>query len=115
MAKKLNAFTDADAKRIADTVLRVEGLTRELPQARETQPREVPSIFLTPGGGIAAISGSTLGSATCTRYTVTAGTLTATTETVTVYNLMSSAIGAAAYIVAIPVNGIWLAIAEDCG
>lgn len=71
-------------------------------------------VFVTPSGGIAARSGATLGSATCTHYTVTGGTRASTSDTVTVYNDFTTAIGGSTDIVAIRVDGIWLAIAEDC-
>ena len=49
-------------------------------------------VFVTPSGGIAARSGATLGSATCTRYTVTGGTRASTSDTATVYNDFTTAI-----------------------
>ncbi len=71
-------------------------------------------VFLTPGGGIPARSGATLGSATCTHYTVTSGTRASAATSHTVYNDFTSAVAGSTDIVAIKVNGIWLAIAEDC-
>lgn len=114
MAKQFQAFTIRDAKRIADVVVRVEGAVNSLPGASETQPKDAgPTVFLT-GSGIAAISGTTLGSGVCTRYRVTGAELTATDDVATVYNLFGSAIGGSKYIIAVPINGIWVAIAEDC-
>jgi len=71
-------------------------------------------VFVTPVGGIPARSGATLGSATCTLYTVTGGTRASTTTTTTVYNDFTTAVGASTDIVAAWINGIWVAIAEDC-
>jgi hypothetical protein len=70
-------------------------------------------VFLTGGSGIPARSGTTLGSATCTRYLATGGTLTAST-TQTVYNLAGSAIAENSYIIAVLVENVWIAVMEDC-
>lgn len=72
------------------------------------------AAFVTPGGGIAARSGSTLGSATCTRLTLSGGTRATTTTTVTVYNNFLSAVGASVDIKAAQIDGIWVVLAEDC-
>lgn len=56
-------------------------------------------IYKAPGGGIAARSGTTLGSATCTLQSVDGGTLSAESTTETIYNMDSAnAVGADAYI-----------------
>lgn len=72
------------------------------------------AVFVTPGGGIPARSGATLGSATCTMYSVAGGTRASTSTTATVYSDVTSAIAGGVDIVAAKVNGIWLAIMEDC-
>lgn len=71
-------------------------------------------FFSTGVGGIAARSGSTLGSATCTMLTVAGGTRATTSTTATVYNDFLTSIGASVDIAAAKVDGIWLVIAEDC-
>lgn len=58
-------------------------------------------IFLTPGGGIAARSGTTVSSATCTVYKFVGGTLTTDSTTETVYNPWPVAIPAAFYMIGI--------------
>jgi len=78
-------------------------------------------IALTPGGGIAARSGTTAGSANCTFYRVnSSGTLTTVKDnagsdiTATVYNIAGSAIAGSAYIQAKYIYGEWIADFEDC-
>lgn len=73
-----------------------------------------PRVYLTPLDGIAARSGATLGSAPCTRYTVTSGTRASTADTETIYNDFTTAIGGSTDIIAAYIDGIWVAIAEDC-
>jgi hypothetical protein len=86
----------------------VEGKVRQSGAAR-TQ------VFFTPSGGIAARSGATLGSATCTRISVAGGTRAVTSKTETVYNdFTGGAIGGSVDIVAALIDGIWVAISEDC-
>lgn len=70
--------------------------------------------FVTPGGGIAARSGSTLGSATCTMLSIAGGTRSTTATTATVYNDFTSAVGGSVDIVAAKIDGVWSVIAEDC-
>lgn len=72
------------------------------------------AVFVTPVGGIAARSGSALGSAVCTRYTVTGGTRASASETQTVYNDFTTAINASTDVIATRINGIWVVVAEDC-
>lgn len=71
-------------------------------------------VFLTPGGGIAARSGTALGSATCTIVTVAGGTRTVTAGTDTVYNDFLSSVSASVDVIAIKIDGIWIVQAEDC-
>lgn len=80
-------------------------------------------IAKTPAGGIAAMSGSTPGSASCTLYYINAGgTLTQYQDaggaavTKTVLNLSSEAVAGSAYIMAIQelLSGKLLAVWEDC-
>jgi len=73
-------------------------------------------IYRAPSGGIAAISGSTLGSATCDAYELVAGVRTAISgESETVYNQAAEAVAANAYIFAVEDrNGDLIAVWEDC-
>lgn len=74
-----------------------------------------PSYILqTPGGGIAARSGTTVSSANCTVYNALGGTLTSAGFTLPVYNLSTTAVAASAYIVAVPAGGVLVAVWEDC-
>lgn len=73
------------------------------------------ALFITPSGGIAARSGSTLGSATCTRQFVNNGSLAAASFSETVYNLSTTAVAGSTYIGAKMIDGVWLCDWEDCG
>jgi hypothetical protein len=67
--------------------------------------------------GIAARSGTTLGSATCTEFKVETSTLTTNTETLTVKNLSLFAIPTNAYVLAHKesISGAWIAQAVIVG
>lgn len=69
-------------------------------------------LFLTPGGGIAARSGTTVSSASCTEYKLASGTLTTNTNSQTVYNPWPVAIPASYYIMAQKeqLSGYWIAL-----
>ncbi len=71
-------------------------------------------VMKTPGGGIAARSGTTISSATCTQWNRSGSTLSASTETYAVYGLSTTAVANSVFIVAIPTNIGWLAVWEDC-
>lgn len=71
-------------------------------------------VCKTPGGGIAAKSGTTPGSATCTIWKRTGTTLSATTRTVKVWNLSTTAVAETVEIVAVPTNIGYVAVWEDC-
>ena len=68
-------------------------------------------IFQTPGGGIAARTGTTVSSATCTEFKIASGSLTTNTTTQTVYNIWPVAIPASYYIKATKesASGQWIA------
>lgn len=92
-------------------------------QGPEQLPRiTIGWIFKTPGGGIAARSGTTPGSASCTPYYIdTDGpTLTELTDdagasqTVTVYHIGADTIAGDVYIMAKEVYGVLVADMEDC-
>jgi hypothetical protein len=76
--------------------------------------RSVNYIAMTPGGGIAARSGTTISSADCAVYSGEGGTLTSAGITVPVYNLSTTAVGASKYIVAAWAGGVLVAVWEDC-
>jgi hypothetical protein len=69
-------------------------------------------IVQTPGGGIAARSGTSVSSASCTEFKIAGGTLATNTDTLTVYNPWPFAIPGSFYIVATQeaINGDWLAV-----
>lgn len=80
------------------------------------------AIFLTPGGGIGARSGSsspwTPGTATCTlcEYYDDSGTIKirTTSTTATVYNMVPASIGAGKLIQAKLIGGRWTVDVEPC-
>lgn len=104
-------FRKADAEAL---VQKIGNGQRSFRQGLVRGNSSVVRAFATPGGGIAARSGSTLGSATCTQLTLEGGTRATTTNSVTVYNDFTTAIGGSADIIATRIDGIWVAIAEDC-
>lgn len=82
----------------------------------ETFRRIGPQLVLCKNGGstIAARSGSTISSRSCTVYKGSGGTLTNLSRSITVYNLSTEAVAADAYIIAALVGDIWIAVWEDC-
>jgi len=66
-------------------------------------------IVQVPSGGIAARSGTTVASASCTVFTIVGTTLTTASTTLTVFNLSTVAIPANMYIVANKVGNAWIA------
>lgn len=105
-------FNKDDANDLVQLIDRVEGTFTDWEEL--TAPGSSAAVFSTPAGGIPVRSGTTLGSATCTLFTVTSGTLTTTSTTNTVYNVMTTAVTGSVYIIAQKIDGIWVAIAEDC-
>lgn len=71
-------------------------------------------VLITPGGGIAARSGSTISSATCTIVNRSGSTISTGTATYTVYNMSTTAVAGTEYIVAIQTNIGLVAVWEDC-
>lgn len=71
----------------------------------------------TPGGGIAARSSLTMGSASCDLYDCSSsGVLSDSGTNITVYNFASNAIAGSTHILAeLNTAGLYVAIAEDCG
>jgi hypothetical protein len=67
-----------------------------------------------PAGGIAAMSGSTPGSATCTKYVWSGGSLTATGTTLTVKNPYTTAVGANKFAWAVDWEGATWIATEAC-
>lgn len=113
MAEKGYAFRRSKAIRLD----RLVGSRQH--EQREWTPRpssggSSTKLFLTPGGGIPARSGATLGSASCTLLTVTSGTRATTATSATVYNDFLTAISGSVDIIATKIDGIWVVFAEDC-
>lgn len=111
-------MNEREAALLRQRVAHLERLVEQL-----MQPKSVARIFggveevrLCKNGAstIAARSGSTLSSQSCTVYTATSGTLASTSSTITVYNLSTEAVAANAYIIAALISGIWIAVWEDC-
>jgi hypothetical protein len=75
---------------------------------------EKAMVCKTSGSGIAARSGTTVSSGTCTIWSRSGTTLSATSTTITVYNLSTAAVGNTVYIVATMTNIGWVAVWEDC-
>ena len=71
-------------------------------------------VMKTSGSGIAARSGTTVSSGTCTEWIRTTSTMSAGTATYTVWNLSTTAVGNSVFIVAIQTNIGWVAVWEDC-
>ena len=75
-------------------------------------------VAYTPVGGIPARAGSTLGSAVCEwRSLSLSGSdleIAAEGSDVTVHNLASGDIGGEVYIIAVRIDGHWVAVWEDC-
>lgn len=71
-------------------------------------------VMKTPGGGIAARSGTTVSSATCTQWNRATSTMSTSTETYTVWNLSTVAVDPSVFIVAVETNIGWVAVWEDC-
>jgi hypothetical protein len=76
--------------------------------------RGVNYIAKTPGGGIAARSGTTITYADCTVYTGQAGILESADIEVPIYNLSTTAIAGNTYVVAVWASGVLVAVWEDC-
>jgi hypothetical protein len=107
-------------KPTADKVVAFFGEPRTISRAR-TQRNKTPwkiggaSILAkTPSVGIPARSGATLGSATCTRISVSGGTRSETTDPLVIYNNFLSAVSGDVDIIAAEIDGIWIVQAEDC-
>lgn len=79
---------------------------------RKIGPQSV--ICLNGGTAIAARSGSSISSQSCTVYKASAGVLSSLSRSITVYNLSTTAVAANAYLVATLVGGTWVAVWEDC-
>lgn len=71
-------------------------------------------VLITPSGGIAARSGSTISSASCTIVNRSGSTISTGTATYTVWNMSTSAVAGTAYIVAEWTNIGLVAVWEDC-
>lgn len=105
-------FNKADAEALVASIATGDAEYRE-GLVRGASGSQVKA-FAAPAGGIAARSGATLGSATCTLLSVAGGTRSTTSTTYTVYNDFSTAVGANKEIMAAKIDGIWVVIAEDC-
>jgi len=78
---------------------------------------DVPAIIImTPSGGIPARSGTTVGKADCTVYSISSSdVLTTTSRTVSVVNLAATAVAGSVYGQAKRAAGRWVIDYEECG
>lgn len=109
MAEERFTFNAQDA----DAML--QSLGQSLNNPKPSQGVRTPCIMaLTPTGGIAARSGTTVSSANCTVYYNAAGTLTSAGFTVPIYNLSTTAVAQAVYVLAVHAGGTLFCNWEDC-
>lgn len=109
-------------QRLAHLEKLVEQMMQPKSEARIFMPEYSGSIYLTPGGGIAALTGSatpwTPGVATCTKceYYLDGSTvkIRSTSETKSVYNMVKTAVGAAKLIQTKIIQGKETVDVESC-
>lgn len=94
----------------------VNNAGQKMAEQREFVRPAGPQLRLCKNGAsaIAARSGSTISSQSCTLQKGSGGTIAALTDSITVYNLSTTAVAANAYIIAALVGDIWIAVWEDC-
>ena len=102
-------FNAVDAQSLINSI---EGPARAFNEWQRTSTRAL--VCKSPGGGIAARSGTTVSSATCTVWKRATSTMSAGTQTLTVWNLSTTAVAATVFIVAEPTNIGYVAVWEDC-
>ena len=108
-------FNYADAQTLANSV--GDGPKEIMLQFRPPVNGDDDRIkhFKSKGGGIPAISGSTMGSATCDEYTSsTGGVLSDSGVDVTIYNTAAAFAANKFGIAAKNSVGLWVAIVEQC-
>lgn len=104
------------ALRVAKTVKRLEGASfNKAPSRRAPSHRRTigAKMATSPGGGIAARSGATPGSATCVFEDHGTGSA-ATGSSFTVFNYYTAAVGASKKIYVHWVDGHWEVLTEQC-
>lgn len=110
---KIYGFNKDDTIELINLIGNADG---EFPEGpfRSNGDGNTSLVMKSPGGGIAARSGTTVSSATCTVWERSGTTLSAGTRTETVYNLSTTAVAATVFIVAEWTNIGWVAVWEDC-
>ena len=109
--EKTYGFNRADAEALAKSI---GSDSSEFPEPRARPGLQV-GVFYTPSGGIPARSGTTMGSASCTRVSFDGATITATDGPADdVRNLGTEAVAGSSYIQCLFVDGTWLANWEQC-
>ena len=103
------AFNSQDAD---DLINMINSPAGELPKGR-VLPAEC-ILCKTPGGGIAARSGTTISSASCDVFRQSSGTISDSGTDATVWNISSTAVAGSTYIIAAPTNVGYVAVWEDC-
>lgn len=96
----------------ASELLGLLGTTPDNPAAR--RGASPCYIALTPVGGIAARSGSSVSSANCTIQSIEGGTISSAGITVPIFNLSSSAVAGSVYVIAVYAGGAMVCNWEDC-
>jgi hypothetical protein len=103
-------FSKADASELIQSI----GGSEETYREGLVRARGKSLVCITGGSGIAARSGTTVSSATCTIVNRSGSTISTGSSTITVYNLSTTAVGNSVYIVAEPTNIGYVAVWEDC-
>jgi hypothetical protein len=103
-------FSLQDATALANSIGSSEGSYAEIaPNQRHA------IIILTPSGGIPARSGTTVGKANCTVYTISdSDVLTSTGASVSVVNLAAAPVAGSVYGQAKRAGGRWVIDYEEC-
>jgi len=112
MAEKGWAFRRSKAIQLDRSIGSKQTEQRDWSRPSSGSGGSAAKLFMTPGGGIAARSGTTVSAATCTEYKIVTGTLTTNTTTASVYNPWPVAIPASYPILAQKehVSGEWVAL-----
>lgn len=99
------------------TAIGTDDVDTDIMKGVTNESQVIPSVihFKSQGGGIPAISGSTMGSATCDRYVSSSGGVLSDSGTdVTIYNTAAAFAATKFGIAAMNDAGLWVAIVEAC-
>lgn len=109
-------FNRNDAQQLVNLIGSQGGEVKQFEYDLTSEPAAMVHAY-TPGGGIPARSGLTMGSATCDLYdSTTGGVLSDSGTNITVYNVASGAVAGSTHIIAAKNQaGLYICIVEDCG